>query len=176
MGALGFFTLVAVLYLFWIFYRIVATGVPKTDQKQIQQFQQRLPEGFGYPYFLDGTGFGINVEENKIYLVNGNVNKIYDLKNVREIQVDSGEYETNKIFGHAAPRDHVNVAIQNRKNKKNAFDNSGIFINVADIDHPRWQIKFSDSNYERRCYEILLQFLNGQLKPYSEYMKTQKSA
>lgn len=163
-----------IAFLIWRISLIFIIRVPKASKGEIDEFQASLPKGFGYPYFLAGTGFAVNVEEEKLLLKNGGLEKIYPRSAIREINSDEGSYDINKIYGKAPLISRINCAVQNRQNKKEAFDNSGIFIKVADIDHPQWQIKISDAKYGARCLEILSQFLDGTLKPYAEYQKSMK--
>lgn len=59
------------------------------------------------------------------------------------------------------------MAMDNRKERQKAYKQSGIFVEVADIDHPVWQIKFSDGDMMRRYWEIFRQYLEGTLRPQS---------
>lgn len=149
-------------------WRTWTLRLPKVEEHDIKIFQDRLPEGFGYPYYLDNTGYGINVEEDKIILVNGSSYKIYDRRAIRQIQSTEASW-TEYTGGRGW--EAVGASLTSAENRRNAFNDSGIFINVTDIDHPQWQIKVSDTYNRNRCYEILQQFLNRQLKPYSEYLK-----
>lgn len=171
MGPGEFVVLAFAVIIGWKVFQFCSNRVPKVNQRDIETFQQQLPKGFGYPYFLAGTGYGINVPEGKIYLQEGNQHKIYDRDDLREIQSDAGEYIVNSFVGARGIQDHMDVVLQNRKNKKQAFENSGLFINVTDIDHPVWQIKISDPQNSNRCFEIVRQFMQGELKPYDEYVK-----
>lgn len=152
-------------FIVWRFLLIFIIRVPKVSKSKIAEFQASLPKGFEYAYFLDGTGYSINVEEDKILLRNGKDEKTYPRSAIREINSEEGRYDINKIYGRVPLISRINCAVQNRKNKKYVFDTSGIFISVADVDHPRWQIKVSDVNYGSRCFEVLSQFLDGTLKP-----------
>lgn len=48
----------------------------------------------------------------------------------------------------------LDTSMDNRRERQKACNQSGIFVEVADIDHPVWQIKFSDGNMMRRYWEI----------------------
>lgn len=59
------------------------------------------------------------------------------------------------------------MAMDNRKERQKACKQSGIFVAGADIDHPVWQIKFSDGDMMRRYREIFRQYLEWMLRPQS---------
>ena len=62
----------------------------------------------------------------------------------------------------------VNAALDNRIERRKAFDQSGIFVQVADIERPVWQVKFSDEKLLKKNVEILTQYFEGTLKLEAE--------
>ena len=48
---------------------------------------------------------------------------------------------------------------QNRRASVNAAEQSGLYIQVKDIDNPEWQIKL-DEKRQKKWFEILRQFIN----------------
>lgn len=55
----------------------------------------------------------------------------------------------------------IGTSLNNRIEPKKAYDKSGLFGHVTDIDHPVWQIKFSEKRLMQKYYEIFAQFLDG---------------
>jgi len=41
---------------------ILRKRIPKTSDADIGVFQRSLPEGYGYPYYLDKTGYDIKCQ------------------------------------------------------------------------------------------------------------------
>lgn len=143
--------------------RFLLSRTPKVSRGEIESFAKNLPANFGYPYYLDGSGYGINALDKKILIQANGKKKIYDRSNIREIKWTL--QEAGKVYGTAP------VLMENRKLKKEAYNSSGIFITTADIDNPVWHIKYSSEHELRRSFEILQQFLNGELMDYQEYLK-----
>lgn len=75
------------------------------------------------------------------------------------------------LAGKASLGTNVNTALKNRSLRKDAYESSGIFVEVADIDTPVFQIMYSSEADMRRSVEILQQFLDGTLMDYEEYLK-----
>ena len=59
--------------------RLGVASIPSANAEDIQQFKATLPPGYSYAYYLDNTGYALNVEEGKIYLLGARKgSKIYD--------------------------------------------------------------------------------------------------
>lgn len=150
------------------FIRIGSASIPDVDEDTTIKFSKTLPPDFVYAYYLDGTGYAINVEAGKIYLhdtnttSSSNYSKIYERSQIREIswRIDGWEYMHD--YRPLAALDNV---VNKREARKQAYKDSGIFIKVVDIDHPTWQIRFSSKPLLERNYEILHQFMDGDLQP-----------
>ena len=145
--------------------------VPKTSAGEIDRYKATLPEGYGYPYFLDGTGYGVNVKENKLLITSNGRQHIYGLDEVRGFKYSMNGADQIYLTGKHGVSSHINTGLKNRSLKKEAFNSSGIFVEVADIDTPVLQIKYSSEVDMRRSVEILQQFLDGTLVEYEEYLK-----
>lgn len=156
----------------WIF-RFFGSSIPTTSMADTEGFAAALPEGFGYPYFLDNTGHAVNVKEKKLLVMSKGRKRIYELENIRGVKYGMDGASQFYLSGGGVSQ-HINTGLKNRSLKKDAYDTSGIFIEVADIDNPVLQIKYSSEAELRRSVEILQQFMDGTLMDYDEYMKNRK--
>ena len=175
---IGISILLVVLFFIYKFARMAGSSIPTTDQSVVDYFKSRTRDDYYYHYYLDGTGYALSVERVKICLVNGNLHnesnyKIYDRSQIRNISWTIEGYEY--MHEHSIhPTAMMNNSIRKRDAKFDAYKDSGIFIKVADIDHPTWQIRFSDKRELEKNFEILQQFMEGVL-PIPANAKAAKS-
>ena len=101
------------------------------------------------------TAIAVNTQLQKVCLVQDSRSKSYAFNEIRN-------WETNletagQIYGAG-----VNVAIANMKSLSAAKRNTGLFLQVKDIDQPVWQIMFPDDTKANlaKWMEILRQTLN----------------
>ncbi len=168
MGA--FFTIVAIIVIGVPIIRFFMSRIPKASAGEIDRYKSTLPEGFGYPYFLDGTGHGVNVKEKKLLITSNGRQHIYGLESVRGFKY--GMDGADQIyFSGKGVQANINAGLKNRSLKKDAYKSSGIFVEVADIDTPVLQIRYSNEADMRRSVEILQQFMDGTLMDYDEYLR-----
>ena len=166
----AFFGFVLIIALGVPVLRFFMSRVPQTSSEEINRYKSTLPEGFGYPYFLDETGHAINVKENQLLITANGKQHIYGLDQIRGFRYVMNGADQIHFMG-AGVQANVNAGLKNRALRKDAYKNNGIFVEVADIDTPVLQIKYSDEGDMRRSVEILQQFLYGTLMDYQEYMK-----
>ena len=171
MSSEGFFIACVGAGVLILVIRLMASRVPKTSTGEIDRYKGTLPEGFGYPYFLDGTGHAVNVRDKKLLVTSGGRQHIYGLNEVRGFKYGMNGADQIYLTGKHGVSSHVNAGLKNRALKKDAYKSSGIFVEVADIDTPVLQIRYSNEADMRRSVEILQQFLDGTLMPYEEYLK-----
>lgn len=173
---IGWCTFFIICFILYKFLRIGAASIPKAREDELKRFKAALPPGFAYAYYLDNTGYAVNVEEGTIYLLDANnysgksSSKIYHRSQAREIswQIDGWEY-----MHDYRPLKVLDNAVNKREAKKRAYKDGGIFIKMADIDHPKWQIRFSSEPLLERNYEIIHQFMEGILPaPQTETVKS----
>lgn len=155
------------------------TQVPQKAQKSdIDAFKSLLTKGYGYEYYHDGTGYAINVQANKIALYDNTIYE-YDVQKLKKIGyewVTPGSVGRTKFYGEGlqtATRQistNMREALDDRKLKLQAYEESGIFVSLSDIDHPTHQIRFIDENELRRSFEIISQFMDGTLLDYDSYL------
>jgi|GEM_PF-4829461 len=138
-------------------------GKPKkVTYKGYDKFYASLPGTYGYIYFNDNTGYAINMLENKIYLYSGS-SKIYDISDIRDVkrvwQIPGKVTQIGKSTISSTLQTHGhNVNLE-----KEAYNQSGLFISVADIEKPQYHIKFVSESDLLRSYEIFLQAMEGKL-------------
>lgn len=167
------FTLVLIIVIGVPVIRFFMSRVPQASAREIDRYQSTLPEGFGYPYFLDETGHAVNVREKKLLITANGRQHIYDLEKIRGFKyVMNGADQIH--FTGSGVQANINAGLKNRSLRKDAYKNNGIFVEVADIDTPVLQIMYSNEADLRRSVEILQQFMDGTLMDYQEY--TQRRA
>lgn len=146
-----------------------AARIPTATSDEVNTFHSTLPEGFGYPYFLDKTGYAVNTADKKIALHAQGKNYIYTLAQIRNIH-ERTEKGHELALTDRAHNQKVDIEIRNLEVRKKAYEMSGIYVVVADIDHPEFQIRFADEASQARSWEILLQFREGTLQDYKDYL------
>lgn len=160
------------IFVFYFVIKAFSGSVPQISKGEIENFKETLPKEFhDYVYCLDRTGIAFDVASNRIFLMQDAQKKIYALSEIREVNYawQGATQWWSKGGGLVKGTvSKINVALDNRIERKKAFDESGIFVRVADIDHPQWQIKFSDTQQLQRYFEILQQFLDGVLRPETQ--------
>ena len=169
MGAVILLTIFIVVIITVI--RFFGSSVPSTSFGDTERFKGSLPEGFGYPYFLDGTGHAVNVKDRKLLVFANGKQHIYGSESIRGFKYGMDGADQIYLTGKASLGTSVNTALKNRSMRKDAYESSGIFVEVADIDTPVLQIRYSSETDMRRSVEILQQFLDGTLMDYEEYLK-----
>lgn len=167
----GFLVLMLVLvaiFIGWRISRIVGNNIPKEAQvrSDTQEFFKSIENETGfrdYVYCLDNTGYAISIEKESILLKNGDIQKIYKRENLRSIEAVPCQWETTKLYGKHDIATAMSVAGDNKIAKKRAYENSGLFIKVADVKYPTWQIKTCSQSHLDEIYETVLEFMEGKL-------------
>jgi len=170
------------LFFIFFFFVIIALSLylfakrnPKTSDADEGGFKSSLPEGYGYPYDFDNTGYALNVKEKKILILSNGIHYIFGLEKIRGFS--SRQEEASQFHGYLAAPGLITMgsglAIMNynAQKRKQAYENSGIFIKTSDIDAPVLQIKFGSESDMNRSLEILQQFIDGTLIDYDEYLE-----
>lgn len=135
-----------------------------------------------YKYAWDGTGIAVDQANSCLHLLarfNGiPVAKTYPLSDVRSWRFEMPELVLERggavIGGGLVGASHnlghgIGQAITNSVRESRVIENTGLFVDVRDIDHPQWFIKFrsrtphdkSTQMELRRWMEILAQHVNG---------------
>ncbi len=135
-------------------------GVGRQKIKERGKFISELPEfkAADFSHVYAGTAIALNKSNQTLFLAQGEVHRGYPFSDVRKwsYEVLSG----GGVVGNGGLRQ---VAINRQVNEANR-EGSGLFVEVRDIDHPKWHIKFEhDSKIETellRWMEILRQHIN----------------
>lgn len=135
-----------------------------------------------YKYAWDGTGIAVDQANSCLHLLarfNGiPVAKTYPLSDVRSWRFEMPELVLERggaVIGGGITGASRNLgygigqAISNSVRESRVIENTGLYVDVRDIDHPQWFIKFRsrtphDKSTEmelRRWMEILAQHVNG---------------
>lgn len=122
------------------------------------------------------TGIAISNDLKRIALLGCNISKVYNVQDIRghDIRfIKPDEFIAGKTHG-VGVRGSITAAIANldsssqassinRKKRKEAEEESGLFIRVKDVDNPVWQISIYDEYELSRWNEILNQLYEGNL-------------
>lgn len=101
------------------------------------------------------TGIAINTQSRTVSLIGKSKVKNYPFNDIRS-------WEFNFERAGIARSGGVQAGLDNYHRIKAAEKNSGLFLNVRDIDNPVWQIMFPSSTKDilQKWMEILQQTLN----------------
>lgn len=121
-----------------------------------------VPDGFKYVHSHDGTSFAVNPVDRKVFLSFGGHTKIISYEDIRSYEWKWQTPTKYKVTSTTLTGASQQVAA-NRSLKRQAYEQSGLFISIADIDTPRVQIRFYDENTLMRYFEILNQISEGRL-------------
>lgn len=173
-GFVGLLAIVGLILALYYFRKISSGFIPRTSETQINKFKDDIPKEFNdYVYCLDCSGVAFDLVNDRVLLMENNRRKIYSREEIRDAETSiagarewyySGGSLLNKAVGK------FNTALDNRVERRKAYAESGLFVQVADIDHPVWQIRFSDERQLQKYAEIFRQFFEGTLKPRAEKM------
>lgn len=113
-------------------------------------------EDLPFRHFFGDSGIALDPEKKEIHLYSKPNYKTYKFEDVRrwETNIQTG----GQIYGTGLAVASANIAAA-RSNVKN----SGLFLDVRDIDFPRWRIEFNLRKIEKeipRWMEILRQHIN----------------
>ena len=135
-----------------------------------------------YKYAWDGTGIAVDEANSCLHLLarfNGiPVAKTYPLSDVRSWRFEMPDLVVERggavIGGGLVGASHnlghgIGQAITNSVRESRVIENTGLYVDVRDIDHPQWFIKFRSRTPHdkatqmelRRWMEILDQHVNG---------------
>ena len=112
---------------------------------------------YRFSHSADNTGIALSTQLRNIVLVHGTDRREYPFTDIRRWeriwllgtpQVTTSVMASRADRAHAKEIDHANRS------------NSGLFIEVRDIQFPRWRVAFDDYNDLTRWCEILQQCVN----------------
>jgi hypothetical protein len=145
--------------LVWAGYKLKTGPAPAKAGRggldEALQMMRALP----YQHFADKTGIAVDPGQRTLHLLAGGVYKAYSFDDVRT-------WSTNLHHGGMVYGSGLNVAVANLANARQNAEASGLFLEVRDIDHPLWKIRFPTRKVQEcemllaRWSEILRQHLN----------------
>lgn len=103
-----------------------------------------------------GTAIAVDPHARKVAMISRGVSKVYSFDDVRR-------YRWSIQRGGYVPGGGFEAAMANRRNNGEKRRNTGMFLEMRDIDHPSWQILFHRESDLKRWFEILSQAFEGQL-------------
>lgn len=121
-------------------------------------------------YYLDSTGVAFDPENARLLLIGDGTQKIYPYAQIRSVQPyteGATEWYLSSISGPLLQRGAFAIStwLKNRIELKKAYEKSGLFVKVTDLDHPVWQIKFSEERMRNKYDEIFAQSREGTRPP-----------
>jgi hypothetical protein len=110
-----------------------------------------------YQHTWSGTSIALFPKASKIFLTDGNFRQVYEFAHLRQWRkhwVTGGKesYEGNGPVGR--------VYLRNRKTEAKNRAESGLFIDVRDVNRPIWRVAFGSEHDLNRWFEIMQQVLN----------------
>ncbi len=151
--------------LFWIVIIIVAIVLivryrSKTNSAIVMaNFESMLNEKSKYYFEKGKTGIAISNDLQRIALVEGKRQKVYKVEDLRGHKTSI--VEPNQIIG-----DRIGMQAHgyNIGSAIKAAKESGLFVEVRDINNPVWRIKMLSKEDQQRWHELLSQLYEGTLK------------
>jgi hypothetical protein len=116
----------------------------------------KMTENLPYRHFFQDSGIALDPEKKEIHLYLKPNYKKYKFEDIRQ-------FETNIQTGGTVFGTGLAVAANNLASAQNNAKNSGLYIDVRDIEFPRWKISFNARKNEKelpRWMEILRQHVN----------------
>lgn len=131
----------------------ISISVKKTNIENLELILDDKPKYF---YENGRTGIAISSDLQKIALSEGDHQKVYDIEQIRGHKTSL--IKPDQIFGR-----HIGMAahVHNFTTGIKAIKQSGLFVEVKDIDNPVWRIKMFRRADQQRWHEILCQLYEG---------------
>jgi len=123
-----------------------------------------------YKYAYDESGIAIDIVNRSVILIQHinrrPVMKTYPFNLIRKWSYEIPSPEVIQTIGNVGIGPSLQVAAKNYMSAKNAQSNTGLKIQVKDIDYPEWFIRFASTNTVstdlKRWMEIFTQYINDE--------------
>lgn len=156
----AFSTLLGFALLAWAAWLVIRAMKGGGGAKAENSLKDQL-SGFNYHHLHGKTGIAVDSAKQELHLAAGGAYKVYPFSKIRswETNIASGgmvTYAPNFTSGIAATAGNLRQQRENR-------ENTGLFLEVKDVDHPKWHIEFPPKDIKRqleRWMEILRQEVN----------------
>lgn len=112
------------------------------------------------------SGYGLAYDDSIVYIMEHGLAAKIPWTEVRKWSWNVDGYNTTAIYGGSLANNmsgNMAAAVNNANAKASAFRESGFFVDVADIEHPRWQFMTIDEKLLTRWMEIFKQVSEGKL-------------
>jgi hypothetical protein len=136
---------------------------PDKGRRDFESLRDKSAAG-GHSFFMNSSGVAVDKEGKSIVLSEDGVSRVYTPEQVRSWE---SRLDRSALVGGGGGNmiDRSVHAGQILRVAANAKENTGLFISVADIDHPIWHVRFRKQNEIDRWNEILQQFFKGKMAP-----------
>lgn len=141
----------------WLALKTIKKGRGSAESHPLQD----KIAAFNYSHFHADSGIAVDPAKRELHLLSKGEHKIYPFSMIRK-------WETNIMTGgmtRYAPNMTAGLVAtaENARQRRENMANTGLFVDVKDVDHPRWHIEFHPKDVQRqleRWMEILRQELN----------------
>jgi hypothetical protein len=144
----------------------------KKADKEVSKEAARLLESFiGKPVkYIDsasatfeggGTGTAIAYDNRTIYIMDRGVAAKIPFDSVRSWRWVVDGYQVTKLYGNFDSLTLLKNEFDSLRARVNAIRKSGLFITVANIEHPEWQFMTTDMVLLKKWMEIFRQVQEG---------------
>lgn len=101
--------------------------------------------------YANQSGIAISETLQTLFLSQDQINKTYPLNDVREWRIN---FAQAGAAGGGSALQHQSETVRLQQEAKNK---TGLFVNVKDVDHPAWQIRFRKQDQLEQWNEVLVQ-------------------
>lgn len=116
-----------------------------------------VAKGTGFDHAEDGSGIAINPKSKSIVLVGDGGYRTYGYGEIRS-WVNQDERPSG-VAGYGVGGS-VQAAAHNVRAAREAAANTGLFVEVRDVERPRWRVAMKDRTTRARWMELLRQEIN----------------
>lgn len=112
------------------------------------------------------SGYGLAYDDSVVYMMEHGLAAKIPWSEVRKWSWNVDGYSTTAVYGGNLANNmsgNMAAAVNNANAKASAYRDSGFFVDVADIEHPRWQYMTIDKKLLTRWMEIFKQVNEGKL-------------
>ena len=147
-------------FLLWAGWLVVKAMKEGRATTKTNPLKDRI-SSFNYNHFYDNSGIGIDSSAKEIHLISRGEYKVYPFSKIRnwETNIATGGLTRSAPSLTSAMAATADNLRQQRENKLN----TGLFLEIKDVDYPKWRIAFPPKDIGRqleRWMEILRQEVN----------------
>lgn len=131
---------------------LLAAAISTGDEQRAIDATASLP----YRHFHGGSGIGIDPQKREVHLYSQPHYRVYPYSSIRR-------WERNLVDAGTVVNGGAQGLALNLQGAIKAAGETGFYVDVKDVDHPRWRIAFSQSQLKKelpRWMEIFNQQIN----------------